>query len=262
MNDPHVEALLYRVEHGACVDYDKAKPLEHDTPIFNVLVEKSRARFELNEHYATREAAREVVEPFIRAWELNVGLEHGPERFRLVYERTEIIDRNPTPGSIHGGGELAASQATVHAGGVVTAHPASYPRPPMALFVNPDVKKMYEGYMRYCQGRDRLGVIAAICLGVLEDSLGTTNKRRRKAAKKYHISPRVLDKLGYLAATKGGTEARKAVGAKEEFTSQEKMWIVATIKAIIRRAAEVAYDPRQYLPQITLAGLPPLDRKV
>ena len=32
MNDPHVVALLYRIEHGRSVDYGKAK--DHERPVF------------------------------------------------------------------------------------------------------------------------------------------------------------------------------------------------------------------------------------
>ena len=256
MNDPHIEALIYRVEHGPTVDYDKAEPLEYASSIFNVRIENGQARFELKEHFATEEAARDAVEPFIRAWEVVAGLDQGPNRFALVFDTSEVIDRDPPPGvniyATVGRMTFTALPVTVHLG---YGH---YPEPAPHLTVSSDVEKMYSRYTLYRQGSDRLGTVAAFCLGVLEESIGTTHKRRQKAADKYCISPRVLNKLGSLTATKGGTEARKAAAAHEEFTAHEKAWLEATIKAIIRRAAVVACNSSQELPQITLADLPPL----
>jgi len=100
MNDPHVVALIYRVEHRPTVSYDKAEPLEHDGPSFRIRVKGGRATFEMKELHATVEAAREAVEPSILAWELAAGLKHGPDEMRFVFEDAEIIDRNPPPASL------------------------------------------------------------------------------------------------------------------------------------------------------------------
>ncbi len=48
MNDPHVTALVYRLKHGAGVNYDKAAPLEYETAEFKVRIEKLEARFEIS----------------------------------------------------------------------------------------------------------------------------------------------------------------------------------------------------------------------
>ena len=53
MNDPHVEALIYRVEHRENVNYERATPLEHDGEHCRVRIEDCRARFEMKDHYAT-----------------------------------------------------------------------------------------------------------------------------------------------------------------------------------------------------------------
>ena len=256
MNDPHVEALIYRVEHGPTVNYERAEPLELVEQHFTVRIAANTATFTMKTHFTNAGDALAVIAPFVHAWELRVGLERGPDEFRLVYDRPEIIDRNPSPGSIRGNGVLAASKAAVLAGGVLTTHPASYPQPPMALSINPDVEVMYFRYMLYRQGRDLLGNMANFCLNVLEWS--AKGHQRSAASKDYHVHLDVLNKLGALTAEKGGREARKAKGIGKDFTSQEQHWIDATIKAIIRRAAKVAYDPRQPLNQITLADLPDL----
>ena len=256
MNDPHVEALIYRVEHGPGVDYDKAEALEYETPSFNIRVDSGKARFELKDHYDTEEAAREAVEPFIRAWEVAVGLDQGPDKFALVFDTSEVVDRNPPPGvNIHatvGRMVITAFDADVH----LSHH--NYPEPPEGLAVNHNVISMNNRYLGYRRGKEPLAAMAHFCLTVLQASIGTTRKRRRITAERYKISQPVLSKLGELTTNKGGLEARKAGGADEEFTVQERQWIEATIKAIIRRAAEVAHGPGHKLQQITFAGLPPL----
>lgn len=258
MNDPHVEALVYRVEHGPNVDYDKAEPLEHDTQTFSVRIEDGQARFDMKEHFDTEEAAREAIEPFIQSWELSVGLKDGPDRFALVFDRSEIIDRNPPSGvNIYapvGRFVLQGFDAEVR-----LSH-YNYPEPPYGLAVNPDVTSMHTRYLGYRRGNEPLATMAHFCLTVLEESTGRTTRRRQLAAKKFRISSKVLNKLAYFTSEKGGVEARKAGGIRKEFTVQERQWIEATIKGMIRRAAEVAYDPNQALQQITFADFPPLDK--
>ena len=53
-------------------------------------------------------------------------------------------------------------------------------------------------------------------------------------------------------------EARKGLGRPHEFTADERNWIDQTTKRLIRRAAQVAYDPNAAAEQITMASLPKL----
>ena len=165
-----------------------------------------------------------------------------------------FVDRKPPPvGVIHatvGQIDTTALVAVVH---FSYGH---YPEPATRLTASPDVEAMYDRYMLYRQGRDLLGNTANFCLNVLEGSV--KGRQRSAASKHFCIHLDVLKTLGELTAEKGGSEARKAKGIGKEFTVQEQQWINEAIKAIIRRAAEVAYDHRQTLPQITLADLPPL----
>ena len=77
MNDPHVAALIYRIEHGDSIDYSQAKPLVVDGPQFRLSVEDMRARFELKAHYSTAEQARDAVADYIRVWEFDATLKRG-----------------------------------------------------------------------------------------------------------------------------------------------------------------------------------------
>ncbi|MDE0280752.1 MAG: hypothetical protein OXN16_06675 [Gammaproteobacteria bacterium] len=76
MNDPHVVALIYRINHGDTIDYSKAERLEVDETKFHLTVEDSNARFEFKEHFSTEEQAREAIANYTRIWEFD-GKRYG-----------------------------------------------------------------------------------------------------------------------------------------------------------------------------------------
>ena len=256
MNDPHVVALVYRIEDNSSVDYHEAPPLDHEEERFRLHVEDRQVRFELKEHCATSEAARTIVEPYIRNWELDAGLR--THRFKLRFERPEIVDRNPTPGKVSAG--AAYFNITIPTAQVtVTAVVPSYPRPPSGLTLdpdNPDVMTMYDRYTGYLEGRELLTSMAYFCLTMFTEYL---NVDRRAAASKYRIEKKVLRKIGDLSTNRGGPAgARKAKGVGQDLTAAESHFLDEAVKAIIRRVAEVAHDPGSDFPRIRLSDLPNL----
>jgi hypothetical protein len=69
MNDPHVETLFYRIDHSEGVDYSKAPPLELPEPKFTIRIKNEWARIDIRDHYSAEQDARDIVEPFLCAWE-------------------------------------------------------------------------------------------------------------------------------------------------------------------------------------------------
>ena len=258
MNDPHVVALHYNIDHDPSIAFDKAKPLDHRETAFDVRVEDKKARFTFKEHHATAKAARAAVEEFIRAWEFEAALQRGANAFTLRYHHADIEDRNPTPGVV----TVSPMPATFlfrtgKASGVVS--PPSYPSPPsMPLKVSPDVQSMHDHFLRYLDGRETLTSMAYFCLTVLEASTRKSKEARRAAAEQHGIDEAILDKIGRLSSTKGGTDARKASGLGHALDHKEKRFLEAAIKAIIRRSAEVAANPGPSHTTITLSDLPPV----
>lgn len=251
MNDPHVEALYYRVKHANSVDYDKALPLEHVEPQFSIRIEKKLATIVMSNHYSTVESARELIEPFLRAWELESALFSARDKFCFEYKNSDVIDRNPSKGTIN----VAPIAIGVSIGSVeLHVGRSQYPKPPARLTLDSDVELMFECYNAFYDGRRTLSDAAYFCLTVLERAAG----KRKFAARYFGIAERVFDTLGRLTGEKGGREARKAKGAGCEFTGAERAWIEAVMKAAICRAAEVAYDSKASAPQITMVDLPPL----
>ena len=245
MNDPHVVALWYRVEHGNSVDYREAKPLIRKEPAFRVEIKDNQARFELKGHYATEEDARNAIKDYIDDWGFDACLEYSPDYFHLKFDSAEIVDRNPPPPT-PGRKDIAA---TIRGGAgtcsvALTKVAFSYPAPPSGVhFGDPDVQTMYQRHMGYRQGKEHLASMAYFCLTVLEYSTGEKSNRRKAAAQKYQIEELVLDRIGKLSSKKGGPDARKADGVHKDFTSQESTFLKQAIKRMIRRAAEKVFGP-------------------
>ena len=252
MNDPHVVALLYRIEHSPIFDYEKAQPCERELPQFRIRIESEQATVEPKCHFATAEEARAVVEPELRAWEFDAALKNdNPDALRFVYLRPEIVDRNPMPGV----GHVRGVSMSFSVGKVIPRLGFNeYPAPPSDLAIGIEVAAMFDSWSRYKAQQIPLGPMADFCLTVLE-----TGMQRSGAAKKYDIDINVLSRLKKLAAEKGGrAHSRKWKGWSSEYTDQEHAWIEAAVKAIIRRAAEVAHDPGSAKRQMTMNDLPPL----
>ena len=254
MNDPHVVALIYRIEHGDSIDYSQAMPLIVDEPRFRLGIEDMRARFEFKAHYATAEQARDAIAGYIRVWEFDATLKRGsPDSFRLRFEKAEIVDRNPTPGAVRLSGCFVGVAATGLAKLTVSA--PNYPAPPSDLSINPDAETIYGRYMGYRQRREPLPGMAYFCLTVLEAAAGG----RKAAAGNYGIDVSVLAKIGDLTANRGGAQARKAGGVATELSHDEHRFLDRAVKAIVRRVAERAHTPTGALPTISLSDLPSLE---
>ena len=260
MNDPHVDALLFRIEHGQAVRYrDDAPPIEHEEPGFRVTLKDGTVRLELKDHYATKAEALERVGPYIRNWEMDAGLSGRPGNFRLEFQEAEVIDRSPpppTPGTFNRAATSTVPTPTLRVSLSVVS--PSYPPPPSGPTLDaddPDVATMYRRLSDYYADRKYLPGMAYFCLTVLEDKF--TRAKRRKAAKSFRIDLAVLVAVGELSSTRGGADAaRKAKGAGTELSRKEELFLEAAVKMIIRRAAEVAQDPGAALPTITLADIP------
>ena len=247
MNDPHIAALIYKIEHGPSVDYRKAESIDHEEAEFRVKIAKDQVRFEFKEHYATEDAARKAIEDYIRVWEFSACLKNGPSYFKLKFDHAQIEDRNPTPGVVMVAAHPARYEVKVgKATGVVS--PACYPPPPSGLKITPDVQTMYDRYMGYRQGREPLTTMAYFCLTIIEDNPTTIKD----------VSSRARDKIRQLSSGKGGQQARKASGKDTDLTAQDRRFLEEAIKAIILQVAERARAPDRNLPKISLSDLPPV----
>ena len=253
MNDPHVVALRYRIEHTDSIDWSAADVLEQsDDPRFRLTVKDKTARFEFREHYATEEEARDAIGQCIRIWEFDAQLARGPDTFRLVFDKSEIVDRRPTPGAIRISG-VGLTRITGSA--KLTIQPSEYPAPPSDITLTHDAELMHHQYMEYRRGRAKLAAVANFCLTMLLKN----GQGRKGAAARYRIEKSVLNKISYLSAKKGGAESRKADGMETDFTQQDRHFLDRATKAMIWRVAQEAHAPKAELPVISLSVLPALE---
>jgi hypothetical protein len=262
MNDPHVVALTYRIAHSDHVDFKKAAPLTVAGSTFGVSIDAGRARVEMLEHFATEQEARNAVESFLRAWELAADLRHPEDRFRFVYERPEVIDRNPPEGGVVI--NLQAANA-VMAGLVVTAHAsrAGWPEHPTDLALSPDVEALHRRWLGYLDGKEPLLAAAYWALSMIEATPRASGVRgrsaREDASQFFNIDLNVLKKLGELTSARGGVEeGRKAEGRAAPLTRSERKWLKAAFKALVERAALRARHGAPPPTPLTMDDLPKL----
>ena len=252
MNDPHVVALKYRIEHGPGIDWSRADPLDVQDSRFDIRVENGRVRFDLKEHYATEEEARFSVEAdYIPNWEFDVGLKRGPDAFRLRFARSDIVDRDPPPGPPTLSVRASAGVPTVRVD-LAPPMPPEFPEPPRAAIKrSPDVDSMFQHYLRHLGGGEPLPAMAYFCLTKLEQMAGG----RANAAVTFAICKRVLGRIGELSSNKGGSSARKAIGSTTPYTTEEERFLKSAVKMLIHRAAEVEHGPDPSRTKITLADI-------
>lgn len=269
MNDPHVTTLHYWVEHDDSVDYNNAEPLDYEDDLAEVHLEKGQLTLRPKGHFASAQEAREAFEGFIRNWEFVAALEAGSKRLQLIYVDADVIDRNPTPPS-PGVVELSATSrgGILRSSAKVTMRKAKYPNPPEGSSLdssNPTALAMLSRLDRYHQGRETLATMAYFCLTVMKESAkaATETSNAEKATRDhYGISDNVQGKVSGLSTNRGGIEARKGTGLWQEFTSEEKKFLLTAVQTFIRRVAEKSADPAGKLSLITMADLPELESKV
>ena len=252
MNDPHVQALIYVVEHDRSVDYADASPVEVHRCDFTVMVEEGHARITLNRHFASVQEARDAVQPFIDQWEFDASLAAGRSKFRLRFERPEMIDRQPMPGVVSIAAHISSGVATLSASVTVSRE---YPAPPAEFTMdvsNPDVRTMHDRYTGYIEGHEPLPAMAYFCYEVFTQRL---SKGQKDASDTYKISTRLLREFAKIASTKGGSTARKASGIGHELSAHETQVLRKGIQLMIRRAAIIAGDPNQHLPVVDFSKL-------
>lgn len=270
MNDPQVEELIYHIEPGEGLRFKDPPPIEDETDAFRMTLANGVATFSMKEYYSTERDARQAVDGYLRAWELDVALQHDSYHLRFMFDRSSIIDRAPLPPPPPGTPQTIQVEAAV----VSTAVPSVtlvvdrryYPRPPSDFVASTDATTMWEQYERYKQGRDRLLPMAYSCLARLEHRARThpaKGTKRHKAARMYWVDYEVLDKLGELTNTLGDeVEARKVTpqGQLRAPTDQEVKWIPeGALRCLIRRVGQYAAGPQRDWPQLTMADLPDLD---
>jgi hypothetical protein len=256
MNDPYVVELYYSLKLSDDISFDNPPSLIEDFGIFDLTLANNGVVIQMKSDCSTEEQARVLVEPYLRAWELDNFLNMGKMEFWFEFVNSKIVDRNPPPcdGSIvlhvHHVEQLQIiDEVTCH---VIRKN---YPLPPRNILYSPDVDSLLKRYEGFLKGKEPLLSMAYFCLSLIQSkAMGRT-----KAAHKYNIDLKVLNKLGNLTSERGDVkEARKLNKASTfiKLTELEQIWVRETIKMFIRRIAEYEFDSKAKFPLIDLTSLP------
>lgn len=250
MRDPHVEQLHYTLGVEERRDYVDPPPVERETDAFRIHLEDGHLTVEMQEHHATEESAREVVEPYLKAWSLLTG----QGNIWFDYDRAEIVDRDaPEPEN----GELSVKEYVHITDDVYIDIKASeYPAPPEGISVSDTLNSMLDVYRTYEDGGRSIGGMGGHCLSILDGSFDGRDDWRRKL----NVASTVVNRLGYLTAEVGDvTTGRKLGREPRPHTGAEKKWIKAVVRTLMERLGRYEVDPDQELVQITMEDFPPLD---
>jgi len=255
--DFHVVSLCYELRPSDQVTYVSPAPVEFEAEEVRFRLAEGKLTCEMKSHISTAEDARAVVEPVLRAWEVDADLRWNRGELRFEFDAADIVDRSPRlRGIIHGHAHVLLGVAAISAVGTVSVHVtrAHYPEPPGAFRLNPDAESILLRYQGYRDGREPLLSMAYFCLTVLEANAGS----RRSAARKYRIERALLDKVGELTSRRGDRlSARKATARPAQpLTGPEIAWLEAALKTLIWRLGDTRSATA--LPLITLADLPML----
>ncbi len=260
MRDPHIEALYYQLVTGEQLAFNSPPPMECEAGAFSLCLDDGQLKVRMKDHYATDTAARLAVGPYLRSWEIDTALKDDPGAVTFVFERADVVDRDPPSPGASVTIQLLEAEAMPLADFIAVKRTrAKYPDPPDSFVASPNVVAMWEHYKEYHAGRERLSDMAYHCLTVIETACGGN---RQDTARRYAISRNVLDVLSHFASEVGDERtARKRVPGQtlRPHTPAEIAWVGDVVKAIIRRVGEWAANPNAARPQITLKDFPSIE---
>lgn len=255
MRDPHVVSLKYKLETVPTVTFNNSPVVREETDEFRLSLENGEVTVELKEHFPSIDAARTVIDSFLRAWELDVALQFGREEIKFIFVDAEVVDRDPPPPGSPQRLEVANIGSVTAFGEVtVSVHRSKYPLPPKDFRASADVEALWYRYDMYLQGREPLLDMGYFCFTWLTVPVGGIDS----AVNIYRIHRDVLRKLSELTSTRGDekTARKRDRGGNVPLTNSEKLWIEATVKAIIRRVGEISANP--LVGVLTMNDLPAL----
>lgn len=257
MNAPHVEKLFYRVIIPEHIDYNHAPPISGETDDFKWGLKKDQLLIEMKTHCTTENDAKEIVDEYLKGWEITAGLLNGPESLVFKFDRSVIVNQPSSYEKDENAGIYDESLEAILLVSEATSH-VSYDRfPSLSVYfkASPEVEMMFMRYKLYREGRETLLGMAYWCFTVLEYSAGG----RTEAADQYVVDYRVLRKLGELCCNRGdigGARKLKGNAGMTPLKPAEREWIRAVVKKLILRVGEYAYDPVAKLPMITMSDFP------
>lgn len=254
MRDPHVEAVLYEIGTGDGISFGDPPPMTLTNHLGTFELAGGKLTIRPADHYSNGTEARAVLDPFLRAWEIDADLTRNIGAIRFTFQSVQKIDRSP-PVSSSGVVSVGVGAAEMIAIGELTSvhiTQNTYPPAPNDFRTTPEVQLAYGRWRAFREGREPLQSMAYAVLTLLASIAGG----RRQAATTFQVDPRILDNIGRLSSTKGdAATSRKFAGVQlQPLSGAETSWLESAIRRIVRRIGEHAAGA--HLSQITVNDLP------
>jgi hypothetical protein len=256
MRDPHVEEVHYEVGTGDGLSYSNPPAMSITNHLGRFELADGKLTIYPADHFADGTQARAVLDPFVRAWEIESDLSRNIGSIRFKYTGVRKVDRSPAPAPGSGARNLSALAGEIAlVGKDVSFHvtQSTYPPPPADFRTTPEVETAYRRWRAFRERREPLPSMAYAVLTLLESLAGG----RHEAAATFHIDRIVLDTIGRLSSTKGDSDsARKFTqgGQVQPLTGMESAWLEAAIRRVVRRMGEHAAGVQ--LTQLAMSELP------
>jgi hypothetical protein len=257
MRDPHVERLVYKITSADDVSYSNPPPLRFTHGIGEFEARDGELVVHLTNHFPDKDAARAVVDPILRAWEIEHDLEFHVGTIRFEYQRADVIDRDPPPPGTPQNIVMLTGVASMAIVGTVSTlrHTrTTYPQPSGSFLATPDLQSVYARWLGFHGGREPLQGMAYFVLTVIEAAAGG----RKDASTVFNVDKKILDKVGELTSIRGdASTARKMPRAgSKPLTPAETAWLEAAMKRLIKRLGEQASGAP--LNKVMISALPSL----
>jgi hypothetical protein len=257
MRDPHVEAVYYEVGTGEGISFGDPPDIRISNHLGAFEVSNGKLSVYPVQHFPSGAEARAVIDPFLRAWELDSDLTRNIGSIRFKFLSVRKVDRDPpAPGT----GELSAAfegTGVLAIGGNVSVHITqnTYPAPPTDFRTTPEVELAYGRWRAFREGREPLQSMAYAVLTLMESMAGG----RKQAASTLQVDARTLETIGRLSSTKGDAATIRKFGKGlqlQDLSGGESSWLEAAVRRLVRRMGEHAAGVQ--LSRITMNDLPPL----
>ncbi len=259
MTEEHVESLRYSLRTDGSLQFDNPPPLELETSGLRLRLVGNDLTVWPKAQYASEEAAKEMVDVYVRAWEIYEALLSGRPSIHFEFRSAQMVDRAGSETSKY----VVSRFRTLRSVRRDPQRRSTYPRPPQTFAASPDVEAMWQRYVQYLQGHEPLLSMGYACLTRMEFAARNAPVKgaRRKVEHVYGIEEEVLRKLGEFTTNLGDeAEARKVHAGNQNRppTDRERAWIEAAVRALVHRSGEHDADPQRALPRVTMADLPNL----
>ena len=277
MNDPHIDSLKYRVESiGLHIfDYEATEPFSSEVDcIGEFRIVDNELTVVLAMHCPDEQAARHVVEPFLRAWEIHTDLTSRHGAIRFGFTSSTCHDLNPPDGLANYG---LSDHLTVTDSFEFRVKMLKYPEPPPKRVIAFDdlLRDIHARWCQYQEGKEPLPGMANYVLTriELEAPRGPNGKRSlQEAARHFNISEKVLNQIGEISALPGiGLTLRKAYGQAgstyfsstadedevQNIQAQLQEWLGDSISKVILHLSCQSQAPTAQLTMGDLKTLPP-----